>query len=138
MAAVNEFVAGTLAGAILGLSLQAYWLLVISNRARASSEEAQSRTSTIIIFGGLLGVVGWMLMGGLLGLLVGAIRPEDNDAVLVPSAAYLLVLLFLAALIAIPALVLLSNWKRHVLMTLIMLTGLLGLLLPNLVVAVQS
>ncbi len=135
---MSEFVAGTIAGTIMGLAVQAYWLLVLSRRPLAAFNNPDSRAGTVIIFGGLIAVVGWMLFGGLLGALVGAIRPDDTDAVLVPSAAFLLVLLFLATAALIPALYLLPTLKRHVLVTFLLFGGLFGILLPNLVVAVQS
>lgn len=134
---MSEFVAGALAGAIMGLSVQAYWLLVLAHRPLDAFKRAESRVGTVIVFGGLVAVGGWILVGGLLGALVGAIRPDDIDAVLVPSAAFLVVLLFLAAFALIPALVFLPTWKRHLLFTFLLFAGLFGLLLPNLVVAVQ-
>lgn len=135
---MSEFVAGSLAGAILGLATQAYWLMVLSHRPLDALKREQSNVGTVIVFGGLVAVGGWMLFGGLLGVLVGAIRPDDTDAFLVPSAGYLLVLSFLTVLVMLPALVILRTWKRHVLITFLLFTGLFGLLLPNLVVAVQS
>ncbi len=121
----------------MGLSVQAYWLLVLAHRPLDAFKRAESRVGTVIVFGGLVAVGGWILVGGLLGALVGAIRPDDIDAVLVPSAAFLVVLLFLAAFALIPALVFLPTWKRHLLFTFLLFAGLFGLLLPNLVVAVQ-
>ncbi len=135
---MSEFVAGALAGAIMGLAAQAYWLLVLSHRPLDAFKREESRVGTVIVFGGLVAVGGWILIGGLLGAFVGAIRPDDTDALLIPSVGFLLVLLFLAVLVMIPALVLMRTWKRHVLITFLLFTGLFGLLLPNLVVAVQS
>ena len=83
-------------------------------------------------------VGGWVLVGGLLGALIGAVRPDQTDAPLIPSAAFLFVLIFLAAFTLILGLSLLRTWKRHVLVTVLLFVGLFGLLLPNLVVAVQE
>lgn len=135
---MSEFVAGALAGAIMGLATQAYWLVILSHRPLESFKREESHVGTVIVFGGLIAVGGWMLVGGLLGVLVGAVRPDDTDAWLVPSVGFLGVLLFLAVLAMLPALVLLRTWKRHVLITFLLFSGLFGLLLPNLVVAVQS
>ena len=132
---MNEFVAGALVGAIMGLSAQAYWLIVLSRRPLAAFGRADSPVATIIVFGGLVAVGGWILLGGLLGLLVEAIRPDNNDAVLVPSAVYLFVLVLLTVLAAMPALVLMPTWKRHIFNSFLLFAGLFGLLLPNLVVA---
>ncbi len=134
---MSEFVAGSLAGAIMGLAVQAYWLLVLSRRPLASFKDPESRIGTVIVFGGLVAVGGWILFGGILGALVGAVRPDDSDAALVPSVAFLFVLLFFAAAAMIPALYFMPTWKRHVLVTFALFAGLFGLLLPNLVVAVQ-
>ena len=133
-----EFVAGGLAGAIMGLSVQAYWLIVLSRRPLESFKRPESKVGTVIVFGGLAAVGGWMLLGGLLGTLVGAIRPDEVDAVLIPSAAFLAVLVFVSAFLMLPALVFLRNWKIHVFATFLLFTGLFGLLLPNLVVAAQE
>lgn len=135
---MSEFVAGALAGAIMGLAVQAYWLLVISHRPPEAFKREESRLGTVIVFGGFVAVGGWMLVGGLLGVLVGVVRPGDTDAFLIPSAAFLLVLLFFAVAAMIPALYFLPTWKRHVLFTFLLFAGLFGLLLPNLVVAVQT
>lgn len=122
----------------MGLGVQAYWLVLLSRRPLEAFKRPDSSVGTIIVFGGLVVVFGWMLIGGLLGVLVGAIRPDEVDAVLVPSAVFLFVLVFLAVLALIPALVVLPTWKRHVFVTFLMFAGLFGLLLPNLVVAVQN
>ena len=79
-----------------------------------------------------------MLVGGLLGLLIGAVVPDDNAAFPVPSAAFMFVLLFLSMFGLIPALALLRTWKRHVLATFLIFFGLFGFILPNLVVAAQN
>lgn len=134
---MGEFVAGALAGAILGLAAQAYGLVILSHRPPAAFGRPESRLGLVIVLGGLVAVGGWMLVGGLLGALVGAIRPDEADAPLVPSAAFLLVLTFLSAFAMIAGLALLRTWKRHVLVTFLLFLGLFGLLLPNLVVAVQ-
>lgn len=122
----------------MGLASQAYWLVILSHRPLESFKREGSHVGIIIVFGGLIAVGGWMLVGGLLGVLVGVVRPDNSDAWLVPNVGYLGVLLFLAVLAMLPALVLLRTWKRHVLTTFLLFIGLFGLLLPNLVVAVQS
>lgn len=122
----------------MGLSMQAYWLIVLSRRPLAAFGRADSPVTTIIVFGGLVAVGGWILIGGLLGALVGAVRPDSNDAALVPSAVFLLLLLFLAVLALLPALVFMPTWKRHLFATFLLFAGLFGLLLPNLVVAAQE
>lgn len=122
----------------MGLTAQAYWLVVLSRRPLESFKREESRAGTIIVFGGLVAVGGWVLLGGLIGVLVGVIRPDDTDAVLVPSGIFLVILLFLSVLAVIPALVFMPTWKRHVFITFLLFAGLFGLLLPNLVVAVQT
>lgn len=135
---MTAFVAGALVGAIMGLTLQAYWLIAISRRPPAAFGKPESRLATVIVFGGLVAVGGWILFGGILGLLVDAVRPDSNDAVLIPSVAFLFVLLFLAVLALMPTLVFLRTWKLHVLTTFLLFAGLFGLVLPNLVVAAQE
>ena len=133
-----EFVAGALTGAIMGLSVQAYWLIVLSHRPPAAFGREGSRLGVIITFGGLVAVGGWAVFGGLLGLLVGAVKPDETDALLIPSVAFLLTLVFLAMFALILGVSLLRTWKRHVLVTVVLFVGLFGLLLPNLVVAAQK
>jgi hypothetical protein len=123
---------------MLGLAGQAYWLIVLSHRPPEAFKDPESRLGFIIVFGGLVAVGGWMILGGLLGVLVGAVRPDENDGPLIPSLAYLLIFLFLSVFGLIIGLTLLRTWKRHVFVTFVLFVGLLGLLLPNLVVAVQN
>lgn len=122
----------------MGLSAQAYWLIVLSHRPPAAFGKPGSHLGAVITLGGLAAVGGWAIFGGLLGVLVGAVRPDETDAPLIPSAAFLLVLVFLAMLLLIVGLSLLRTWKRHVLVTILLFVGLFGLLLPNLVVAVHE
>ena len=135
---MEVFIAGALVGTLMGLATQAYWLIAYSYRAPRIAADQKSRVGTVVIFGGLLAVGGWMLVGGFLGLLTAAIAPDESDAFLVPSAAFLLVLAFLATFTLIPLLVLLRNWKRHIFITYVAFVGLFGLLLPNLVLAIQE
>ncbi len=122
----------------MGLAVQAYWLIALSRRPLAAFGRADSPVASIIVFGGLIAVGGWILFGGLVGLLVEAVRSENNDAILIPSAPFLLVLLFLSVLGMMPALVLMPTWKRHIFTTFLLFAALFGLLLPNLVVAAQE
>jgi hypothetical protein len=135
---MDVFLAGALVGTVMGLATQAYWLVVYSYRTPRLSDDQKSRIGTIVIFGGLLAVGGWMLVGGLLGLLSAAIAPEESDAFLVPSTVFLLVLAFLATFTLIPLLVVLRQWKMHIFITYIAFVGLFGLLLPNLVFAIKN
>ena len=122
----------------MGLTSQAYWLIVLSHRPPDALKRPESRLGVVIVVGGLAAVGGWVLIGGLLGVLVGAVRPGETDAPLIPSLAFLLVLVFLAAFTLILGISLLRTWKRHVLVTILLFVGLFGLLLPNLIVAVQD
>ena len=135
---MSEFVAGSLAGAIMGLTLQAYWLVALSKRPPEAFKREESPLGKIIVFGGLVAVGGWILLGGAIGALVGVIRPDDPDILLFPSVAYFLVLVFLSAFVTIFGITILRNWKRHVLVSFLLFVGLFGILLPNLVVAVQE
>jgi hypothetical protein len=135
---LEVFIAGALVGTLMGLATQAYWLIAFSYRAPRLAADQKSRIGTVVIFGGLLAVGGWMLVGGFLGLLIAAIAPDELDATLVPSVAYLFVLAFLATFALIPLLALLRTWKKHILLTYIAFVGLFGLVLPNLVIAIQN
>jgi hypothetical protein len=135
---LGEFVAGALAGAIMGLTTQAYWLIVLSHRTPAAFKRPESRLGVVILAGGLAAVGGFVLIGGLLGVLIGSVRPDETDAPLIPSAAFLLILVFLASFTLIIGLSLLHTWKRHILVTVLLFVGLFGVLLPNLIVAVQE
>ena len=135
---MEVFIAGALVGTLMGLSTQAYWLIAFSYRAPRLAADQKSRIGTVVIIGGLLAVGGWMLVGGILGLLIAAIAPNESDAFLVPSVAFLFVLAFLATFALIPILVLLRTWKKHILLTYFAFVGLFGLLLPNLVIAIQK
>lgn len=135
---MSEFVAGALTGAIMGLASQAYWLVILSHRPPEAFKRPESQLGTVIVVGGLVAVGGWMVAGGVLGLVARAVIPDDREMLLIPGVAFLLVLLFISTVALIPALAFFRTWKRHVFVTFLLFVGLFGLLLPNLVAAVQE
>jgi len=137
---IEALVAGSLAGAMMGLASQAYWLILISYRAPGllKREGDTSTLTSLFVFAGLMAVMLWIAFGAIVGLIVSAVLPEGANSIPFPSPALFLFVLFVATFALIPALVLMRTWMRHVFITYLLFTGLFGLLLPNLVVAAQK
>ena len=133
-------VAGALAGAIMGLASQAYWLVVFAYRPPAALTGSGGRSSmgTLLMFGGVLALGVWILVGALLALVFDLAQPGEGDVLVFPSIGFFFVIVFLATLALMPAMVLARTWLRHILVTYLLFTGLFGLLLPNLVMAVRE
>jgi hypothetical protein len=137
---LEAFVAGLLAGTIMGLTSQAYWLIVFAYRPPEviTSKGQSSPVANLVLLGGLLITGAWVILGGLLAMLFEAARPEQRDLALVPSIPFAAGLVFLATIVLIPALFVLQRWMKHIFLTYILFIGIFGLLIPNLVLAVHD
>lgn len=137
---LRTMIAGMIGGALMGMVFVTHMalLLVYNPPAALSKRAAESTVSTLITMSALVSFVGWTVLAIVMALAAQATQSSDSPGIsLAPSPAYLLVVLFLTAFIAIPALIFFRDRKKHLIGELLMFIGVFGLLIPNLVVAVH-
>ena len=136
---MTAFLAGAISGAVMGLTFQAYWMVVLTARPPGFLNRSEEGTAvgSMVLAGGLAAVTLWILAGGVMGIVFDAIYAGPDRITPVPAPGYLVAVLLFATAALMPAMVLLRRWLRHVLITVVLFAGLFGFLLPNLVIAVE-
>ena len=137
---LRTVIAGMIGGALMGMVFVTHMalLLVYNPPVVLKNRAAESTVSTLITMSALVSFVGWTVLAIVMALAAQATQSSDNPAVSVaPSPAYLGVVVFLTAFIAIPALIFFRDRKNHLIGELLLFVGIFGFLIPNLVVAVH-
>lgn len=130
-----------IAGALMGMVFVTHMALLLVFRPPTALREkaAESKVSNLITYAGLVAFLAWNILAIGLALTIHAILPTDANSIsFAPSPVYLFVLAFITVLLLIPALILFRDSKRHLVGEAMVLVGVYGFLLPNLVIAIQN
>ncbi len=133
--------AGMIGGALMGMIFITHMalLLVYSPPAVLRNRATESEVSKLITLSALVTFMGWNVLAILMAFAALATQSSDDPQVsFAPSPAYLVVVLFVALFVAIPAFVFFRDRKKHLVGELLVFAGVFGLLIPNLVVAVHQ
>ena len=86
----------------------------------------------------LVTFLGWNLLAVAMSFAAQALFSNDSPEIsIAPAPVYFFVVVFVSLLIVIPTLIIFRDRKRHLIGQLVAFIGVFGLLLPNLVVALQ-
>ncbi len=128
--------AGAIVGAIMGLVFvtHAALLLVWDPPPRLAQRAATSGAGGLLMMASFVAFVAWQIIGIAAAVLFEILYGQSPNSILaVPSVAYLLAVLFISAVLAIPAIVWLQGRAKHVAFEYVMFVGLIGFLIPFLV-----
>lgn len=138
---LRTVIAGMIAGALMGMVFVTHMALLLVFRPPNALREraAESKVSNLITYAGLVAFLVWNILAIGLALAIHAILPDRAISIHpAPSPVYLFALVFITVLLLIPALILFRDSKRHLVGEALVLVGVYGLFLPNLVIAVQN
>ena len=112
----------------------AAWLLVAAPPTWLLQRARTIGVAGLLAMASLFAFVIWQLIGAGAAFLFGILHERYPTTLPgVPSAVYLLMILFLSAIATMPALVLMPDRIRHVLFQYLVFAGLFGLFIPFLV-----
>jgi hypothetical protein len=137
---LRTVIAGMIGGALMGMVFVTHLaLLLVFSPPRALKEKAaESNVSTLITLSALVTFLGWNVFAILMSFAAQSLLSGDGTQLsIAPSPIYLFVVLFVTLFISIPAFILFRDRKTHLLAEILVLIGVFGFLIPNLVVAVQ-
>jgi hypothetical protein len=135
---MDALLAGALGGMLLGLISVAHLsLLLVFNPPKALLQKAgEEGIGGAAMLVSLAISFSWAFVGIGAAFLFGGIESVAPTSVpTIPSVTYLVVVLVLAALFAMPAAVVLRDRLRHLALQLLLFIGIFGWLIPNLVMA---
>jgi hypothetical protein len=138
---LRTVVAGMIGGALMGMIFVTHLaLLLVYNPPKALMERAvESNVSSLITMLAIGTFLFWNAIAIAMSFAAEATLTGDTSELsIAPAPMYLFIVLLLVAFISIPAFVFLHDRKRHLLGELMVFVGIFGLLIPNLVVAVQG
>tara|TARA_B100000029_G_scaffold33230_1_gene31562 strand:+ start:8 stop:445 length:438 start_codon:yes stop_codon:yes gene_type:complete len=133
-------IAGMIGGALMGMIFVTHLaLLLVYSPPKVLRERAvESNVSNLITMTALVTFLGWNLLAVAMSFAAQALFSNNSPSIsLAPAPVYVFVVVFVSVLIAIPALIIFRDRKRHLLGQLIAFVVVFGLLIPNLVVALQ-
>ena len=128
--------AGAITGAIIGLVFitHAALLLVWDPPPRLAQRASTSGTAGLLMMASFTAFVVWQLVGVAAAVCFEFTYEQyPNTIPAIPSVMYLLAVLFLSAMLAMPAVVFLRDRTRHVAFEYLLFVGLFGFLIPFLV-----
>lgn len=137
---LRTVVAGMIGGALMGMIFVTHMaLLLVYNPPAVLRKRAEEATVTgLINVSTLITFVVWNLLAIAMSFAALSTQSGDRPEISVaPSPAYLFAVVFLMLFIAIPALIVFRDRKKHLVGELLVFGAIFGLLIPNLVVAVQ-
>jgi hypothetical protein len=138
---MDALLAGAIGGMLLGLiSVAHISLLLVFNPPKAllrkAGEEGIGGAAMLV---SLAVSFSWAFVGIGAAFLFDGIEPLAPTSIpTIPSVTYLIVVLVLAALFAIPASVVLRDRLRHLALQQLLFIGIFGWLIPNLVMAQRT
>jgi len=135
---MDALLAGALGGMLLGLISVAHisLLLVFSPPKALLRKAGEEGIGGVAMLASLAISFSWAFVGiGAAFLFDGIESVAATSVPTIPSATYLVVVLALSALFAIPAAVVLRDRLRHLALQLLLFIGIFGWLIPNLVMA---
>ncbi|MEK9676458.1 MAG: hypothetical protein VW271_08060 [Chloroflexota bacterium] len=138
---LRTVIAGMIAGALMGMVFVTHMALLLVFRPPNALREkaAESKVSNLITYAGLVAFLAWNILAIGLALAIHATLPSTALSIsFAPSPVYLFVLAFITVLMLIPAIILFRDSKRHLVGEAMVLIGVYGFLLPNLVIAIQN
>ena len=127
-------------GALMGMVFVTHLaLLLVYNPPRALMERAvESNVSRLITILAVSTFLGWNVIAIAMAFAAQATLVGDGTELsIAPAPVYLFIVLFVVAFISIPAFVFFHDRKTHLLGEILVFIGIFGLLIPNLVVAIQ-
>ncbi len=109
-------------------------LLVWDPPPRLAQRAAESGAAGLLMMASFVAFVAWQIIGIAAAVFFEILYEQSPTSIFaVPSVAYLLVVLFFSALLAIPAIVWMQGRAKHVAFEYVMFVGLIGFLIPFLV-----
>ena len=137
---LRTVIAGMIGGALMGMIFVTHLaLLLVYNPPKALAERAvESSVSSLITMSALVTFLGWNVLAIIMAFAAEATRLNDSTQIsIAPSPTYLFAVLFVVLFISIPAFIFFRDRKQHLLGEILVFIGIFGILIPNLVVAIQ-
>ena len=138
---MDAFIAGMLGGMLMGMIAVAHisLLLVFSPPPRLLKRAGDQGVGNTAMLASLFISFSWAFVGIAAGFGFSGIESVAPTSVpTIPSATYLVIVLVLAAMLAIPGAVFLRGRMAHLALQLFLFIGIFGWLIPNLVMAQRS
>ena len=129
-------VAGAITGAIMGLVFvtHAAILLVWDPPPRLAQRAGTTGTAGLLMLASFAAFVIWQIIGIAAAVFFELLYEQSPTSIPgIPSVVYLLAVLFLSAMLAMPAIVVLQGRIRHIAFEYVLFVGLFGFLIPFLV-----
>ncbi len=105
-------------------------LLVWDPPTRLAQRAATSGAGGLLMMASFVAFVAWQIIGIAAAVLFELTYEPGSTSSVVPSVIYLLAVLFLSAMLAIPAITLLQGRARHIAFEWVIFVGLFGFLIP--------
>lgn len=135
-----DIIAGLLGGMIMGMTFAGHSAVLFTfNPPRAlvkRMERGKVVNLVVAIMGGALSL--WTLIGVMSALLADALMGDQADFSLVPSDVYLSLITAGLVIAGVPLLFVMRDRWQHVAFWLLLAFVIYGLLMPNLVIALQN
>ena len=129
-------VVGAITGAIMGLVFvtHAAILLVWDPPPRLAQRAGTTGTAGILMLASFAAFVVWQIIGIAAAVFFELLYEQSPTSIPgIPSVVYLLAVLFLSAMLAIPAASILQGRIKHVAIEFVLIVGLFGFVIPFLV-----
>ncbi len=140
MTPVIDIMAGLLCGTLMGLIASAHAAFLFSfnppSLLRRRIEEGKATGPMMLAM--LAIIVAWTFLGVIAGLIADVAIPEGTARSLVPSPGYLTMVLVLLTIVGAPILMVFRDRWRHVIFGWVLSLSIFGVLIPVMVVALQS
>ena len=136
-----DVVAGMMAGMLMGLAWSGHAAVIFAMSPPSFLRErvGQADSTRLIVAVSLGSITGFVALGAVAALISDATMDGVGGGyALLPSAPYFTLVAVLIGLVGLPLLAFMRDRLFHVIAWLIMATAIYGLLIPNLVLAVQN
>ena len=136
-----DVVAGMMAGMLMGLAWSGHAAVIFAMRPPSFLRErvGQADSTRLIVAVFLGSITGFVTLGAVAALIADAAMDGVGGGYgLLPNAPYFTLVAVLMGLVGLPLLAFMRDKLFHVIAWLILATAIYGLLIPNLVLAVQN